>query len=78
MNIFKLEFNEILIVFGVCLFVFTFGMYVGVHISSKNVEELAGDNIKKQKIILEQKEKIRQLQELKQFSEVYGRGKNQV
>ena len=49
MNVFKLEFNEILIVFGVCLFVFTFGMYVGVHISSKNIEELAGDNIKKQK-----------------------------
>lgn len=76
MNIFKLEFNEILIVFGVCLFVFIFGMYVGVHISSKNIEELAGDNIQKQKIILEQKERIRQLQELKQFSEVYVHGKH--
>ena len=52
--------------------VFTIGVIVGIYTSSKNLEKLADENIKQQQIIQQQKEKIRQLQLLKQYKEIYG------
>ena len=52
--------------------VFTFGVIVGIYTSSKNLEKLADENIKQQQTIQQQKEKIRQLQLLKQYKEIYG------
>lgn len=52
--------------------VFTFGVIVGIYTSSKNLEKLANENIKQQQTIQQQKEKIRQLQLLKQYKEIYG------
>lgn len=52
--------------------VFTIGVIVGIYTSSKNLEKLADENIKQQQTIQQQKEKIRQLQLLKQYKEIYG------
>lgn len=51
--------------------VFTIGLIVGIYTSSKNLEKLADENIKQQQTIQQQKEKIRQLQLLKQYKEIY-------
>lgn len=51
--------------------VFTIGVIVGIYTSSKNLEKLADENIKQQQTIQQQKEKIRQLQLLKQYKEIY-------
>lgn len=51
---------------------FTVGLMVGVYVSSNTIEELSNDNIVKERTIQEQKEKIRQLQLLKQYKEIYG------
>lgn len=51
--------------------VFTIGVIVGIYTSSKNLEKLANENIKQQQTIQQQKEKIRQLQLLKQYKEIY-------
>ncbi|MDB6212534.1 hypothetical protein PNO24_01145 [Gemella haemolysans] len=52
--------------------VFTIGVIVGIYTSSKNLEKLADENIKQQQTIQQQKERIRQLQLLKQYKEIYG------
>lgn len=52
--------------------VFTIGVIVGIYTSSKNLEKLANENIKQQQTIQQQKERIRQLQLLKQYKEIYG------
>lgn len=52
--------------------VFTFGVIVGIYTSSKNLEKLADENIKQHQTIQQQKERIRQLQLLKQYKEIYG------
>lgn len=52
--------------------VFTIGVIVGIYTSSKNLEKLADKNIKQQQTIQQQKERIRQLQLLKQYKEIYG------
>ena len=52
--------------------VFTIGVIVGIYTSSKNLEKLADENIKQHQIIQQQKERIRQLQLLKQYKEIYG------
>ena len=52
--------------------VFTIGVIVGIYTSSKNLEKIADENIKQHQIIQQQKEKIRQLQLLKQYKEIYG------
>lgn len=62
----------ILITLSMLLAMFTVGLMVGVYVSSNTIEELSNDNIVKERTIQEQKEKIRQLQLLKQYKEIYG------
>lgn len=52
--------------------VFTIGVIVGIYTSSKNLEKLANENIKQQQTIQQQKERIRELQHMKQLKEIYG------
>ena len=61
----------ILITLSMLLAMFTVGLMVGVYVSSNTIEELSNDNIVKERTIQEQKEKIRQLQLLKQYKEIY-------
>lgn len=62
----------ILITISMLIAMFTVGLMVGVYVSSNTIEELSNDNIVKERTIQEQKEKIRQLQLLKQYKEIYG------
>ena len=62
----------ILITLSILIAMFTVGLMVGVYVSSNTIEELSNDNIVKERTIQEQKEKIRQLQLLKQYKEIYG------
>lgn len=62
----------ILITLSMLLVMFTAGLILGVYVSSNTIEELSNDNIVKERTIQEQKEKIRQLQLLKQYKEIYG------
>lgn len=61
----------ILITLSMLLVMFTAGLMLGVYVSSNTIEELSNDNIVKERTIQEQKEKIRQLQLLKQYKEIY-------
>lgn len=61
----------ILITLSMLLAMFTAGLILGVYVSSNTIEELSNDNIVKERTIQEQKEKIRQLQLLKQYKEIY-------
>ena len=61
----------ILITLSMLLAMFTAGLILGVYISSENVEELSNDNIVKERTIQQQKERIRELQEMKQLKEIY-------
>ena len=51
---------------------FTVGLSVGTYISSKNIEMLAKENIQKQRLIEQQKDRIRELQLFKQQQEIKG------
>ena len=62
----------ILITLSMLLAMFTIGLMVGVYVSSNTIEELSNDNIVKERIIQEQKERIRELQKFKQLKEIYG------
>lgn len=62
----------ILITLSILIAMFTVGLMVGVYVSSNTIEELSNDNIVKERTIQQQKEKIRQLQTLKQLKEIYG------
>ena len=62
----------ILITLSMLLAMFTIGLMVGVYVSSNTIEELSNDNIVKERTIQQQKERIRQLQTLKQLKEIYG------
>ena len=62
----------ILITLSMLLVMFTAGLILGVYVSSNTIEELSNDNIVKERTIQEQKERIRQLQLLKQYKEIYG------
>lgn len=62
----------ILITLSMLLAMFTIGLMVGVYVSSNTIEELSNDNIFKEKTIQQQKERIRELQEMKQLKEIYG------
>lgn len=62
----------ILITISMLIAMFTVGLMVGVYVSSNTIEELSNDNIVKERTIQDQKEKIRQLQLLKQYKEIYG------
>lgn len=62
----------ILITLSMLLAMFTIGLMVGAYVSSNTIEELSNDNIVKERTIHQQKERIRQLQLLKQYKEIYG------
>ena len=62
----------ILITLSMLLAMFTAGLILGLYVSSNTIEELSNDNIVKERTIQQQKEKIRQLQLLKQYKEIYG------
>ena len=62
----------ILITLSMLLVMFTGGLILGVYVSSNTIEELSNDNIVKERTIQQQKERIRQLQLLKQYKEIYG------
>ena len=61
----------ILITLSMLLVMFTAGLMLGVYVSSNTIEELSNDNIVKERTIQQQKERIRQLQLLKQYKEIY-------
>ena len=62
----------ILITLSILIAMFTAGLILGVYVSSNTIEELSNDNIVKERTIQQQKERIRQLQLLKQYKEIYG------
>lgn len=62
----------ILITLSMLLAMFTAGLILGVYVSSNTIEELSNDNIVKERTIQQQKERIRELQLLKQYKEIYG------
>ena len=62
----------ILITLSMLLAMFTAGLILGVYVSSNTIEELSNDNIIKERTIQQQKERIRELQEMKQLKEIYG------
>ena len=64
--------EKILITLSMLLAMFTAGLILGVYVSSNTIEELSNDNIVKERTIQQQKERIRQLQLLKQYKEIYG------
>ena len=70
----KKEFNLplFLITLGMLLVMFTVGLVVGTYIASDNIEKLANENIKKQRLIEQQKDRIRELQLFKQQQEIKG------
>lgn len=61
----------ILITLSMLLAMFTAGLMVGVYVSSNTIEELSNDNIVKEQTIQQQKQRIRELQLLKQYKEIY-------
>lgn len=62
----------ILITLSILIAMFTVGLMVGVYISSENIEKLSTENIRQYQTIQHQKERIRELQEMKQLKEIYG------
>lgn len=64
--------EKILITLSMLLIMFTAGLMLGVYVSSNTIEELSNDNIVKERTIQQQKERIRELQILKQLKEIYG------
>ena len=62
----------ILITLSMLLAMFTAGLMLGVYVSSNTIEELSNDNIVKERTIQDQKQRIRELQLLKQYKEIYG------
>lgn len=63
--------ERILMISSGVVIVFTLGLIAGVYTSSKNLEKLANENIVKERKIQEQKERIRELQHMKQLKEIY-------
>ena len=61
----------ILITLSILLAMFTAGLILGVYVSSNTIEELSNDNIVKERTIQDQKQRIRELQLLKQYKEIY-------
>lgn len=64
--------EKILITLSMLLTMFTAGLVLGVYVSSENIEKLSTENIRQYQTIQQQKERIRELQELKQLKEIYG------
>lgn len=74
MKDFKQGFNLplFLITLGMLLIMFTVGLVVGTYIASDNIEKLATENIRKQRLIEQQKDRIRELQMFKQLQGIKG------
>lgn len=64
--------ERILMISSGVVIVFTLGLIAGVYTSSKNLQKLANENIVKERKIQEQRERIRELQHMKQLKEIYG------
>lgn len=62
----------ILITLSILISMFTVGLMVGVYVSSDNIEKLSTENIRQYQTIQQQKERIRELQHMKQLKEIYG------
>lgn len=62
----------ILITLSILTAMFTVGLMVGTYIASDNIEKLANENIKKQRLIEQQKDRIRELQMFKQLQGIKG------
>ena len=62
----------ILITLSILIAMLTVGLMVGVYISSENIEKLSTENIRQYQTIQQQKERIRELQHMKQLKEIYG------
>lgn len=62
----------ILITLSTLIAMFTAGLMLGVYVSSENIEKLSTENIRQYQTIQQQKERIRELQEMKQLKEIYG------
>lgn len=62
----------ILITLSMLLAMFTVGLIVGVYVSSENIEKMSTENIRQYQTIQQQKERIRELQHMKQLKEIYG------
>lgn len=62
----------ILITLSILIAMFTVGLIAGVYISRENIEKLSTENIRQYQTIQQQKERIRELQEMKQLKEIYG------
>ena len=62
----------ILITLSILIAMFTVGLMVGVYISSENIEKMSTENIRQYQTIQQQKERIRELQHMKQLKEIYG------
>lgn len=61
----------ILITMSILIAMFTVGLMVGVYVSSENIEKLSTENIRQYQTIQQQKERIRELQHMKQLKEIY-------
>lgn len=61
----------ILITLSILIAMFTAGLILGVYVSSDNIEKLSTENIRQYQTIQQQKERIRELQEMKQLKEIY-------
>ena len=61
----------ILITLSILIAMFTVGLMVGVYISSENMEKLSTENIRQYQTIQQHKERIRELQHMKQLKEIY-------
>ena len=74
MKDFKQGFNLplFLITLGMLLIMFTVGLVVGTYIASDNIEKLATENIRTQRLIEQQKDRIRELQMFKQLQGIKG------
>ena len=64
--------EKILTILCFIVAIFTIGLFAGVYTSSKKLEELAAQNSVQYQTIEKQKERIRELQEMKQLKEIYG------
>ena len=64
--------EKVLLICSGVVIVFTLGLIAGIYTSSKNLEKLANENINQHQTIEKQKERIRELQHMKQLKEIYG------
>ncbi|MGP1512739.1 MAG: hypothetical protein ACTTI7_00335 [Gemella haemolysans] len=64
--------EKILIILCCIVAVFTLGVFLGGYTADKRIEELAAHNTAQYQMIEKQKQRIRELQQMKQLKEIYG------